>query len=190
MAEKTVETKRKSISKKIRFEVFKRDKFTCQYCGGKAPSILLEIDHIKPIASGGDNGILNLVTSCFDCNRGKGKRELSDACVIEKQMVEIESMADRVDQLRAIQDWRDELVLSINKDGNRILNIISNNPLHELSEHDRKYHLTEIMSLIKRFGYELIEDATFIALGNSYYTNRLFEKLGGIAYNIQNGGKR
>ena len=38
---------RKPIGKKMRFEVFKRDKFTCQYCGRKAPDVILEVDHIN-----------------------------------------------------------------------------------------------------------------------------------------------
>ena len=42
-------SKRKSLSKKIRFEVFKRDKFTCQYCGKTAPNVVLEVDHIEPV---------------------------------------------------------------------------------------------------------------------------------------------
>ena len=44
---------RKTISKKIRFEVFKRDSFTCQYCGRMAPYIVLEVDHINAVANGG-----------------------------------------------------------------------------------------------------------------------------------------
>ena len=39
---------RKGLSKKIRFEVFKRDQFTCQYCGKQAPNVVLEVDHITP----------------------------------------------------------------------------------------------------------------------------------------------
>lgn len=54
-----------SISKKIRFEVFKRDNFTCQYCGKNPPNIVLEIDHINPISKNGDDNINNLITSCF-----------------------------------------------------------------------------------------------------------------------------
>lgn len=68
--------KRKSISKKIRFEIFKRDSFKCQYCGNSPPNIILELDHIIPVAKGGDNEQDNLVTSCFDCNRGKSDRSL------------------------------------------------------------------------------------------------------------------
>ena len=68
--------KRVPISKKIRFEVFKRDDFTCQYCGKTPPNITLEIDHIQPVSKGGTNDINNLLTSCFDCNRGKSNHTL------------------------------------------------------------------------------------------------------------------
>ncbi len=71
-----MKNKRKGLSKKLRFEVFKRDGFTCQYCGRSAPDVILEVDHIKSVKNGGDNDIMNLITSCFDCNRGKGKRKL------------------------------------------------------------------------------------------------------------------
>lgn len=55
--------KRKAISKSVRFEVFKRDNFRCQYCGATAPDVLLELDHVMPVAGGGDSEILNLLTS-------------------------------------------------------------------------------------------------------------------------------
>ena len=50
--------KRKNLPKKIRFEVFKRDSFTCQYCGRMAPDVILEVDHILPVAEGGTNNII------------------------------------------------------------------------------------------------------------------------------------
>ena len=59
------------IGPKQRFEIFKRDSFTCHYCGRKAPSITLQLDHIIPVAKGGDNSSDNLLTSCEECNRGK-----------------------------------------------------------------------------------------------------------------------
>ena len=68
-------SKRKSIPKKVRFKVFDRDNHTCQYCGGKPPEATLEIDHKIPYAKGGADTPDNLVTSCFDCNRGKGAIE-------------------------------------------------------------------------------------------------------------------
>lgn len=69
--------KRKAISKKTRFDVFKRDGFKCQYCGAHPPSVLLHVDHINPVANGGGNDADNLITSCEPCNLGKGARELS-----------------------------------------------------------------------------------------------------------------
>jgi len=69
---------RTSLSKKLRFDVFKRDGFTCQYCGVHPSSgVVLEVDHIIPVADGGSNNIDNLITACFACNRGKGAGLLS-----------------------------------------------------------------------------------------------------------------
>lgn len=68
--------RRKQVRKGLRFEIFKRDGFTCQYCGRQPPEIVLQIDHITPVAEGGDNDPMNLVTACRDCNLGKGKKLL------------------------------------------------------------------------------------------------------------------
>ena len=87
--------KRKAISKKIRFEVLKRDSFTCQYCGAKAPDAILVIDHVKPVAAGGTSDIMNLVTSCEPCNQGKSKRELSDGSIVEKQRKQAEDLQSK-----------------------------------------------------------------------------------------------
>lgn len=58
---------------KIRFEVFKRDDFRCRYCG-RSPSdgAVLEVDHVVPRKLGGENLVDNYVTSCKECNVGKG----------------------------------------------------------------------------------------------------------------------
>lgn len=65
-----------AISKKLRFEVFKRDNFICQYCGKTPPKVTLEIDHINPKSKKGKDEINNLLTACFDCNRGKSNISL------------------------------------------------------------------------------------------------------------------
>lgn len=62
--------------KSIRFEVFKRDGFICQYCGRTPPAVILEVDHVIPKVEGGPDDINNYVTACFDCNRGKGGKML------------------------------------------------------------------------------------------------------------------
>ncbi len=63
--------KRGSIGKTRRFRIFKRDEFKCRYCGKNSETVILEVDHIIPVAKGGTSDDENLITSCFDCNRGK-----------------------------------------------------------------------------------------------------------------------
>lgn len=101
--------RRRNISKKIRFEVFKRDGFTCQYCGRSAPDVFLQIDHIKPVASGGEDDVMNYATACAECNAGKGARELDDHSVIEKQRKQLEELNERRLQLEMMLGWREEL---------------------------------------------------------------------------------
>jgi len=57
---------------KIRWQVLKRDNFTCQYCGRKAPDVVLNVDHKIPQSKGGKYTVENLITACWDCNIGKG----------------------------------------------------------------------------------------------------------------------
>jgi hypothetical protein len=66
------------VSKSVRFEVFARDAFTCQYCGQRPPEVILEVDHIHPHSKGGSDEIINLITACYDCNRGKRAKVISD----------------------------------------------------------------------------------------------------------------
>jgi hypothetical protein len=68
--------KRKSTGKRLRFEIFKRDSFTCQYCGVQPPDAVLVVDHITPVSAGGDNDPLNLITACETCNQGKADKPL------------------------------------------------------------------------------------------------------------------
>lgn len=101
--------KREYIPKKVRFEVFKRDSFKCQYCGRNAPDVVLNIDHIIPVAKGGTSDISNLITSCFDCNSGKSDRQLSDNTIIQKQYNELEKLNERREQLEMMIEWRKNL---------------------------------------------------------------------------------
>lgn len=54
-----------------RFDILRRDGFTCRYCGRHAPAVVIEVDHIDPKANGGLDTEDNLVAACFSCNRGK-----------------------------------------------------------------------------------------------------------------------
>lgn len=71
-------SKRKSMSKSKRFEIFKRDGFKCLYCGCTPLQSALRVDHVIPVVDGGNDEPSNLVTACFDCNAGKAARRLED----------------------------------------------------------------------------------------------------------------
>jgi 5-methylcytosine-specific restriction endonuclease McrA len=58
-------------------EVFRRDEFTCQYCGRQTPH--LTIDHVIPRHKGGSHTWTNLVAACPPCNRRKGGRTTDEA---------------------------------------------------------------------------------------------------------------
>src|SRR5215471_14301985 len=100
---------RPSIPKTLRFEVFKRDSFTCQYCGRRAPDVVLHCDHVKAVAEGGTTDILNLVTACADCNLGKGARQLSTNAALSKQLNQLTALQERREQIKMMLAWRDGL---------------------------------------------------------------------------------
>lgn len=89
---------RKSTGIRARFEAFKRDGFSCQYCGRTPPDIVLEVDHIIPVSKGGDNSEGNLITSCRDCNRGKSNVPLSSVPdSIHSRMAEAKEKRKQID---------------------------------------------------------------------------------------------
>jgi hypothetical protein len=65
----------------LRFKVLRRDGYTCQYCGRRAPEVELHIDHRVPWSKVRVHDIDSLVTACLDCNLGKGQQSahLDDA---------------------------------------------------------------------------------------------------------------
>lgn len=60
-----------AVSKRLRFEILRRDSHTCRYCGHSAPEVKLTVDHVVPVALGGSDDPSNLVAACTDCNSGK-----------------------------------------------------------------------------------------------------------------------
>ena len=67
-------SERKPISSSLRVKILHRDNFTCQYCGRKAPDVILHIDHKLPVSKGGTNDEDNLWVLCEECNLGKSNR--------------------------------------------------------------------------------------------------------------------
>ncbi len=147
-----------ALSKKVRFEVFKRDSFTCQYCGRSAPDVLLHIDHISPVSKGGEDDIMNLITSCVDCNLGKGARELDDDTVIAKQRRQLEELNERRVQLEMMLQWREELgeikeasIDIISDNWSRLVEgySLNDNGIRTARSYLRKYGLPEVLEAME-----------------------------------------
>lgn len=111
------------ITKRIRFEVFKRDGFQCVYCGRTPPEVILELDHIEPISEGGKDDINNFITSCFDCNRGKGKIVLDK---IPAKLVEnLEILKLKEQQIKEYRQFIKKIERKLEKDIEEIENVFT-----------------------------------------------------------------
>lgn len=60
-----------ALSKRLRYEILRRDNHACRYCGAHAPDVPITVDHVVPTALGGTDAPSNLVAACKDCNAGK-----------------------------------------------------------------------------------------------------------------------
>ena len=59
--------------------IYKRDRFTCQYCGVQPSSRELTIDHVLPRSRGGESSWTNCVLACVKCNHRKADRMPKEA---------------------------------------------------------------------------------------------------------------
>lgn len=69
----------KSPVKFSRQNIYARDKYRCQYCGGKFSTEEFTYDHVIPRSRGGRTEWENIVTCCVNCNRKKGGRTPAEA---------------------------------------------------------------------------------------------------------------
>jgi hypothetical protein len=147
---------RQPVKKSIRFEVFKRDSFTCQYCGQKAPDVVLEIDHITPVADGGDNAILNLLTACRACNAGKSDKALSDSAAVQKARAQAEDLEERRQQLEMIANWHLSLVDIESQASAQLERLWLEAVQAETGTYLLEHARDEIRRWSKRYGYERV----------------------------------
>lgn len=57
-----------------RENVYRRDDYTCQYCGTRQPAKELTLDHVVPASKRGRKDWTNMVTACRPCNHRKANR--------------------------------------------------------------------------------------------------------------------
>ena len=97
-----------------RFNVFMRDRFSCQYCGGKFPTQELTFDHVVPRCCEGKTNWSNVVTACIACNHRKGRfllHELKDMKLkrlpYEPSNAELQANAKSYPPQYLHESWRD-----------------------------------------------------------------------------------
>ncbi len=61
-----------------RLKVYERDAYKCRFCDKQLTRFTATLDHIRPVAEGGDNSFGNVVTACLRCNSRKNKRPIGD----------------------------------------------------------------------------------------------------------------
>lgn len=109
-----------AISKRVRFEVLKRDGFRCRYCGATPDQAELRVDHVIPAALGGSDDPSNLATACEPCNTGKTSSNLDDPIVDDiaagaerladaLRIVIADRIAERDEALAACRHYRDHV---------------------------------------------------------------------------------
>lgn len=184
-------TKRTAISKKKRFEVFKRDGFKCQYCGAEAPKVVLHVDHISPVSKGGGNDLLNLVTSCVDCNSGKSDRKLSDDSAVSKQRAQLAYLHARREQMEMMLLWRDA-IKNIDDDAISVVqkhftasipgwHIKSDSAVKTARKYLKKYGLEKVLDAIDvAVDRYVVQDMDGVAEKDS--VNDAWNKVGGILH--------
>lgn len=72
-----------AVSKRLRYEILRRDNHACRYCGKVAPDVELRVDHVVPVALGGSDDPSNLVAACEPCNTGKSSSSPDAALVAD-----------------------------------------------------------------------------------------------------------
>jgi HNH endonuclease len=168
---------RVAISKGVRFEVFKRDLFTCQYCGAHPPSVTLHVDHIKPRAEGGENDTDNLVTACDTCNLGKGARQLS---VVPQALAEkAQEIEEREEQLNGYRLILEAKRTRIERESWEIAELLY--PGSTKVGIDRKY-FRSIKMFIDRLGHGDVYEAADIAVAKLDGDPELFRYFCGVCW--------
>ena len=100
-----------AVSKRLRYEIFRRDNHACRYCGASAPDVPLRVDHVTPVALGGTDEPGNLVTSCEPCNNGKSSSSPDAthvAAVSDDALRWADAMKQAAENLRQQQAPKDE----------------------------------------------------------------------------------
>lgn len=110
-----------AVSKRLRFEILKRDEHKCKYCGRMAPEVVLQVDHVVPVTLGGSDDPSNLVAACRDCNSGKSSIPADAPLVAEvadKALAWAEAMRIVAEERAAVRDQSQKHYAKFRKEWN------------------------------------------------------------------------
>ena len=152
--------------------------------------MVLEVDHIKPVSKGGDNNIINLITSCSSCNNGKSNIPLDVQDELAKNQKQLEELQERRTQMEMMVEWKEHLYSLTEEGAIMILDIFADKTKAKCNGGAKE----QIIELINKFGFEEVLDATYIAIqtyyrGTSESIDKAFQKIGGICFTIKQRDK-
>lgn len=129
---------------------------------------------------------MNLITSCHDCNSGKGKRKLSENNEVKKQQDQLRQLNEKREQIEMMLEWRNELLNFDNEQIDKIEELFSSYCTgRTFTESGRK----TISKLIKKYGFIEVYDCTRISAETYYDTedpetaSDVFNYISRICYN-------
>jgi len=153
---------RHPISKALRFKVFARDGFTCQYCGQRPPTVTLQIDHLRPVAVGGDNAESNLISACSSCNAGKSAKPIAEPRTTKELAKRADDLEERLEQLQRYREAEEAIDIELREMAWNVINHWHRTCGYEEDTCSR-YFYASVHSLLKKFTLTQIHDAIYEA---------------------------
>jgi hypothetical protein len=154
-----------AVSKRTRFEVFKRDDFRCRYCGANAMQSLIEVDHVIPASKGGTDDAANLVAACWDCNHGKSDVPLEDRRLSEPTPAE--ALGEHAKQIRTYLRHQRKLLAAQEAARYEVLNLWCK---HSGKDEGPRDILCKSDALLRRFSLADLDRAFAIAFSRGPYS--------------------
>lgn len=175
------------ISKKLRFEVFKRDAFTCVYCGRTPPTVTLQPDHVVAFSKGGKSELENLATSCVECNAGKSDRALDK--VPNPLTISMEELREREYQMAEYERLLQAVSLRKDKQINQIAAIVSAHFPNQILSND--FRISIRTRFLDQLPHQVLLEAMQIACSKKYSAYAAAKYFCGICWNkIHEGFRR
>ncbi len=137
-----------------------------------SPEVVLEVDHIVPVAGGGSDDTINLVTACWECNRGKSNKPLSEAMTGEDPHDKAVLLLERERQLREYN----AVLAEVNERVRTDTEVLCDYWKDATGRSIYGKNLTCLENLLRKYPYEMVSDAIEIAIRNG--------KTSGLAYAV------